>query len=49
MVGFLGTGMMTIDFRQGGMMACARDRLKMVVKTVESWSAHALSTFPGTQ
>lgn len=43
--GFLGTGKMVADFKQGGMMACARDKLKkLLVKTSKSWSAHALST-----
>ena len=45
---FLGTGMMVADFRQAGMLSCSRERLKMLVKTGASWSAHALSTFPGT-
>ncbi len=30
------------------MVACFSDKLKMSVKTGASWSAHALSTFPGT-
>lgn len=29
-------------------MDCARDKMKILVKTLESWSAHALSTFSGT-
>ena len=45
---FLGTGMMVADFRQAGMVACPSDRLKRTVKTSASWSAHVLSTFPGT-
>ncbi|CAL8349580.1 unnamed protein product [Boreogadus saida] len=39
--------MMVEDFRHAGMMACVRERLKIVVKTCESWSAQPLSTFPG--
>ena len=45
---YLGIGMIMADFKQGGMTACSRDRLKMVVNTCDSCSAHALSTFPGT-
>lgn len=48
MAGFLGTGMIVDDFRQAGTTACDRERWKMLVKTRESWSAHVLSTFPGT-
>lgn len=36
MVGFLGTGIMTADFRQNGMVACAKHVLKMLVKTADS-------------
>lgn len=36
MVGFLGTGMMTADYRQNGMVVCAKDVLKMLVKTADS-------------
>ena len=45
---FLGIGMIVADFKQDGITACSRDRLKMSVKTCDSWLAHALSTFPGT-
>lgn len=50
MAEFLGTGMIVDDFRQAGLSlpACDRERLKMVVKTRESWSAHVLSTFLST-
>lgn len=40
----LGIGMMVADFRQAGMTACVRKRLKFKVKT---WSVQALSSFPG--
>lgn len=43
---FFGDGMHV--FRQAGMEACARDRLKIFVKTWENWSAQALGTFPDT-
>ena len=43
-----GTGMMVADFMQAGMVAWVRERLKILVRISESWSAHALSTFPGT-
>ena len=39
---------MMVDVRHEGMAALARDRLKMLVNTNASWSAHSLSTFPGT-
>lgn len=45
---FFGIGMMLDDFRQAGMEAYTRDRLNIVVKTRESWSAQAFSTLPGT-
>ena len=48
MAGFLGTGMMIADFRQGGMVARVRERLKILVKTPASWLAQELSTFPDT-
>ncbi len=44
----LGTGMITDDFRQVGMMAWVREMLKILVRIPESWSAHTESTFPGT-
>lgn len=34
--GFLDMGMMVVDLRQAGMVACARERLKILVKTSES-------------
>lgn len=36
MVGFLGTGLMTADFRRDGMVACAKDVLEMQVKMADS-------------
>ena len=45
---FFGTGIIVADFRQGGMTAWARERLKILVKVGASWLAHALSTLPGT-
>ncbi len=45
---FFGTGMIVADFRQGGMTALTRERLKILVKMEVSWWAHALSTLPGT-
>jgi len=45
---FFGTGMTVADFRQGGMTACARERLNILVKMRARWWAHALSTLPGT-
>src|SRR4029434_10809655 len=45
---FLRDGMMVADFRQGGMVARVRERLKILVKTPASWLAQALSTFPDT-
>ena len=48
MADFLGTGMMIADFRQGGMVARVRERLKILVKTPASWLAQELSTFPDT-
>ena len=46
--GILGIGIMVDVFRQEGVAAWARDRLKILVNTVESWSAHSFSSFPGT-
>ena len=48
MAGFLVTGMMVADFRQGGMVARVRERLKIFVKTPASWLAQALCTLPDT-
>lgn len=36
------------SFRQDGTAACVSEWLKTMVKTLESWLAHALSNFPGT-
>lgn len=36
------------DFRQGGMTAWARERLKILLKMGVSWWVHALSTLLGT-
>ena len=40
--------MIVVDFRQGGMTAWARERLKILVSMGVSWGAHSLSTVPGT-
>ncbi len=47
MADFFGMGMIVKDFRQDGIEACVRERLKRLARTPESWSAHPLSTFPG--
>ncbi len=44
----LETGMITDVFRQVGMMALVKERLRILVRIPESWSAHTESTFPGT-
>lgn len=36
------------DFRQGGITAWAKERLKILVGVGASWWAHALSPLPGT-
>lgn len=46
MLDFFGIGMMVEDFRQGGTVACARDRLNILVKTPVSWSAQSFSNLP---
>ena len=43
-----GTGMIIADFQQDGMVARDREILKILVRIPVSWSAQALSTFPGT-
>lgn len=45
---FFGTRMMVEDFRQGGTVACAKDRLNILVKTPVSWTAQSFSTLPVT-
>ena len=40
---------MMADFQQDGTMAWVREMLKISVRIPISWSAQALSTFPGTQ
>lgn len=45
---FFGSGMIVAVFRQSGMMDFNRDRLKIFVKTSESWSACFFSTLPLT-
>lgn len=45
---FLDRGRMIADFRQGGILACAKNVLKIFVQTSVSWSEHALSSLPGT-
>ena len=41
---FLGTGIMVVCLKHVGI---GRERLKMLVKTLASWSAHVRSTRPG--
>ena len=38
---------MVVCFKHVGITDSVRERLKMSVKTLDSWSAHALSTHPG--
>ena len=44
---FLGTGTMVVCLKHVGITDSNRERLKMSVKTVASWSAHAWSTCSG--
>jgi hypothetical protein len=44
---FLGTGTMVVFLKHVGIPDSDKERLKMSVKTLASWSAHARSTCPG--
>jgi hypothetical protein len=44
---FLGTGTMVVCSKPVGNIDSDRERLKISVKTLASWSAHARSTRPG--
>ena len=43
----LGTGTMVVCLKHIGIADADRERLKMSVKTLSGWSAHARSTRPG--
>ena len=44
---FLGTGTMVVCLKHVGIIYWVRQRWNMSVKTLASWSAHALSARPG--
>ena len=44
---FLGTGTMVVCLKHVGITDPGRERLKISVKTLASWSAHAQSSCPG--
>jgi hypothetical protein len=44
---FLGTGTLVVCLKHVGITDSDRERLKMSVKTLASWSVHAQSTHPG--
>ena len=44
---FLGTGTMVVCLKHVGITDSDRERVKMSVKTLASWSVHACSTHPG--
>jgi hypothetical protein len=46
---FLGTGTMVVCLKHFGITDSDRERLKMSVKTLASWSAHAQNTHTGKQ
>ena len=43
----VGTGTMVVCLKHVGTIDLVRERWKMSVKTLASWSAHAFSTCPG--
>lgn len=46
MLVFIGSGTMIEDFRQGRVVDWDRDWLKILVKTLDNWTAQSISTCP---